>query len=220
MNQLKDHSLRLKDLAGQQWLLSDADAHVHRKDRQQAAETCPAAGFCHPDQINELAPTIEERDKVESILDRENIEINALVSEKKEPLFERCPRRIISVRRIPRYADPTRVYLNSVCRVPLLPRVQEAHYAMQMEAAQEKLFDMAFCLAVALESLYRIAAELKRDKLECADVLEIEEDQIDNKVECEKLRVLFVCTVATSSIKYATFRPVWKIQNRSRQGPA
>jgi RNA polymerase primary sigma factor len=153
-------------------------------------------GFVTPDQIEELAPTIEERDKVETILDRESISINALVSEKKGPLLDRRPRRMISVRRIPRYADPTWVYLNSVGRVPLLSRDQETHYAMQMEAAQEKLFDMAFCSSIALDSLYRIAAELKRNKLECADVLQIEEDQIDNKEECEKLKAAFARTVS------------------------
>jgi RNA polymerase primary sigma factor len=153
-------------------------------------------GFVTPDQIEELAPTIEERDKIESVLERESISINALVSEKKEPPVDRRPRRVISVRRIPRYADPTWVYLNSVGRVPLLSRDQEAEYAMQMESAQEKLFDMAFRSPAVLESLYRIATELKRNVLECADVLQVEEDVIDNKEECDKLRSAFIHTVA------------------------
>jgi RNA polymerase primary sigma factor len=153
-------------------------------------------GFVTPDQIEELAPTIEERDKVETILERESISINALVSEKKEPVLDRRPRRMISVRRIPRYADPTWVYLNSVGRVPLLSRDQEAQYAMQMESAQEKLFDMAFRSPIALDSLYRIAAELRRNKLECGDVLQFEEELLDNKVECEKRRHAFLRTVS------------------------
>jgi len=153
-------------------------------------------GFITPDQLEELAPTLDERDKLEAICERENISINALVAEKKEPLLDRRPRRVISVRRIPRYADPTWVYLNSVGRVPLLSRDQEAEYAMQMEAAQEKLFDMAFRSPVALESLYRIATELKRGVLECADVLQIEEDLFDNPSECEKLRAAFLRMVA------------------------
>ncbi|HMD67666.1 MAG TPA: sigma-70 family RNA polymerase sigma factor, partial [Chitinivibrionales bacterium] len=153
-------------------------------------------GFVTPDQIEELAPTLEERDKIETILERESISINALVAEKKEAPLDRRPRRMISVRRIPRYADPTWVYLNSVGRVPLLSRDQEAEFAMRMEAAQEKLFDMAFRSPAALDSLYRIAAEFKRNVLECADVLQIEEDQIDKKDECEKLRAAFLRTVA------------------------
>jgi RNA polymerase primary sigma factor len=153
-------------------------------------------GFVTPDQIEELAPTLEERDKVETILERESISINALVSEKKEPVLDRRPRRMISVRRIPRYADPTWVYLNSVGRVPLLSRDQEAEYAMKMEAAQEKLFDMAFRSPIALDSLYRIAAELRRNKLECGDVLQIEEDQLDNKEECDKRRNVFLRIVS------------------------
>jgi RNA polymerase primary sigma factor len=153
-------------------------------------------GFVSPDQIEELAPTIEERDRIESILDKENISINALVSEKKETPLERRPRRLISVRRIPRYADPTWVYLNSVGRVPLLSRNQEAEYAMQMENAQERLFDMAFRSQVALNSLYLIGTELKRKVLECADVLQVEEDQLDSPEECEKLRLGFLRTIA------------------------
>ena len=153
-------------------------------------------GFVTPDQIEELAPTLEERDKIETILERESISINALVSEKKEAPLERRPRRMISVRRIPRYADPTWVYLNSVGRVPLLSRDQEAEFAMRMELAQEKLYDMAFRSPAALDSLYRIAAEFKRNVLECANVLQIEEDQIDKTDECEKLRTAFIRTVA------------------------
>jgi RNA polymerase primary sigma factor len=153
-------------------------------------------GFVTPDQIEELAPTIEERDRVEAILDKENISINALVSEKKEPMLERRPRRLISVRRIPRYADPTWVYLNSVGRVPLLSRNQEAEYAIQMENAQEKLFDMAFRSQIALDSLFRIGVELKKKVLECVDVLQVEEDQFDNTEECDKLRTAFLRTLA------------------------
>jgi|WetSurMetagenome_2_1015567.scaffolds.fasta_scaffold00462_4 RNA polymerase primary sigma factor len=153
-------------------------------------------GFVTPDQIEELAPTIEERDRIENIIERENISINALVSEKKETPIERRPHRIIPVRRIPRYADPTWVYLNSVGRVPLLSRDQEAEYAMRMESAQEKLFEMAFRAPAALQSLYLIATELKKNVLECADVLHIEEEQADNDGELDKLRAGFVRTVA------------------------
>jgi RNA polymerase primary sigma factor len=153
-------------------------------------------GFVTPDQLEELAPTIEERDRIESVLDKENISINALVSEKKEPVLDRRPRRLISVRRIPRYADPTWVYLNSVGRVPLLSRNQEAEYAIQMEDAQEKLFDMAFGSTIALESLYRIGTELKRKVLECVDVLQVEDDQFDSPEECEKLRIGFLRTIS------------------------
>jgi RNA polymerase primary sigma factor len=175
-------------------------------------------GFITPDQLEELAPTIEERDKMEAICERENISINALVSEKKEPVLDRRPRRVISVRRIPRYADPTWVYLNSVGRVPLLSRDQEAEYAMQMEAAQEKLFDMAFRSPVALESLYRIAVELKRNVLECADVLQVEEDQFDSAEECEKLRSAFLRTVSHVKHKDKLFNELSRKFKTMRSG--
>jgi len=161
-------------------------------------------GFVTPDQIEELAPTIEERDRIENILDKEHISINALVSEKKVPILERRPRRLISVRRIPRYADPTWVYLNSVGRVPLLSRNQESEYAIQMENAQEKLFDMAFNSQIALDSLYLIGQELKKNVLECTDVLQVEDEQSDNPEECEKLRAAFLRTIAAIKQKNAT----------------
>jgi hypothetical protein len=43
---------------------------------------------------------------------------------------------------------------------------------MQMEYAQGKLFDMAFRDESSLESLYRIADELRHNELECIDVLD------------------------------------------------
>jgi RNA polymerase primary sigma factor len=153
-------------------------------------------GFVTVDQIEEVAPTFEERERIEEFLEKENISINALVSEKKEPLLDRRSRRLVPLRRNPRYADPTWVYLNTVGRVPLLSRDQETAYAVQMEEAQQKLFDMAFRSEIAFDSLYRIGAELKRKSLECVDVLQVEDDQSDSPEECEKLQASFLRTLA------------------------
>jgi RNA polymerase primary sigma factor len=161
-------------------------------------------GFVTPDQIDEFAPGAELRDKIENFLDKENIAINALVAENKEPILERKPRRLISVRRVPRYADPTWVYLNSVGRVPLLTKDQESEYAIQMENAQEKLFDMAFRSSLALDSLYFIGTELRNNALECADVLQMDEDQIDKPEECERLRAQFLRVVTQIKHKNKT----------------
>jgi len=62
--------------------------------------------------------------------------------------------------------------------------------------AQEKLFEMAFCSAIAYESLERITAELKRNILECIDVLQVEEDLLDNADDYEKLRANFLSVMA------------------------
>jgi RNA polymerase primary sigma factor len=152
-------------------------------------------GFVTEAQIEEVAPTPQERDRVKEICSRENIVINTFVKEKAAPLYERRIRRMIAARRIPRYTDPTWVYLNSVGRVPLLSRGQETEYAMQMEYAQGKLFDMAFRSSAALDSLYRIADELRSNELECIDVLQIEEEQFENEEDFENLRTEFLKVV-------------------------
>ena len=149
-------------------------------------------GFVTEAQIEEVATTPGDREHVETLLTQENISINTLVTEAKGSVLDRRPRRIISVKRIPRYADPTWVYLNSVGRVPLLTRLQESEYAQRMESAQEKLFEMAFHSPVAYESLVRITDELRQNVLECIDVLQLEEDQVEGPEEYEKLRSNFL----------------------------
>ena len=110
---------------------------------QRLKKLAALQGFVTEAQIEEVASSAQERERVQQILVRENITINSFVKE-KEPLYERRTRKLIAARRHPKYTDPTWVYLNSVGRVPLLSRGQETEYAMQMEYAQGKLFDMAF----------------------------------------------------------------------------
>ena len=149
-------------------------------------------GFVTEAQIEEVAQTSTERERIQKILSDENITVNTFVKEKAAPLYERRIRRMIATRRHPRYTDPTWVYLNSVGRVPLLTRGEETEYAMQMEYAQSRLFDMAFRSPAALGSLYRIAEELRHNELECVDVLQVEEDQVQGEEEVEKLRAEFL----------------------------
>lgn len=149
-------------------------------------------GFVTEAQIEEVASTAQERDRVQTILNRENITINTFVKE-KDPLYNRRNRKLISTRRNARYTDPTWIYLNSVGRVPLLSRGQETEYAMQMEYANKKLFDMAFRNEVALESLYHIADELKNEKLQVIDVLAIEEEEHpETNIDYEEIRKEFL----------------------------
>lgn len=168
---------------------------VPDRTTQRLRKLAALQGFVTEAQIEEVASTPQERDRVQQILARENITINTFVKE-KEPLYERRTRKLIAARRHPKYTDPTWVYLNTVGRVPLLSRGQETEYAMQMEYAQSKLFDMAFRSSCALDSLYRIADELKRNELECIDVLQLEEDQLDKREDHENLRKEFLRIVS------------------------
>lgn len=152
-------------------------------------------GFVTEAQIEEVASSTQDREKIQHFLSAENIRINTFVKE-KVPLYERRTRRILSARRQPRYTDPTWVYLNSVGRVPLLSRGQETEYAMQMEYAQGKLFDMAFRHESSLESLYRIADELRHNELECIDVLQVDEDQLEGDDDYENLRKEFLKVIS------------------------
>ena len=66
-----------------------------------------------------------------------------------------------------------------------------------MEAAQAKLFDMAFRSPIAFESLFRIGDELRQNELQCIDVLQVEEDQLDSEDDFEGLRKGFLKTITS-----------------------
>ncbi len=167
-------------------------------------------GFVTEAQVEEVAQTSAERARVQTILERENIRINSFVKEKDSPVYERRLRRMIVQPRMPRYADPTWFYLNTVGRVPLLSRGEELEYAMQMEYAQGKLFDMAFRSSPALESLYRIGDELRSDKLQNIDVLQVDEDQAQGKEEIENLRGEFLKIVSIIKRKMSAIADLQK----------
>lgn len=209
---------------------------IKKKEEQQPAKKLPVIdrtttklrklaalqGFVTEAQIEEVASTTLERERVQEIIARENITINTFVKE-KVPLYERRNRRTVSARKQAHYTDPTWVYLNSVGRVPLLSRGQETEYAMQMEYAQGKLFEMAFRHAISLESLYRIANELRNNELECIDVLQLEEELVDNKEDFENLRKEFLkivtlikrktTTISNLEVEYADGAPCEKINH-------
>jgi RNA polymerase primary sigma factor len=173
---------------------------IRKKEQEQAPDRttirlrklAALQGFATEAQIEEVAQTHVERARVQKILEREAIKINSFVKEKESPLYERRIRRMVAARRHPHYTDPTWVYLNSVGRVPLLSRGEEMEYAMQMEYAWGKLLDMAFHSTTALESLFRIAEELRNNELECLDVLQVEEEQIEDKEAIENMRNEFL----------------------------
>ncbi|MCL2182174.1 MAG: sigma-70 family RNA polymerase sigma factor [Chitinispirillia bacterium] len=143
-------------------------------------------GFVTGEQFDEAAGMADDVERVREILEREHITINTLVkanygappvgshavshhhsADKPRPAgYGRLPQH---------YADPTWAYLHSVGKVPLLSKEEETEFAMQMEFAQNKLFDMAFRSECALDTLYLLGEELKNGEVEVAGVLRVEE---------------------------------------------
>lgn len=172
-------------------------------------------GFVTQAQVEELCPDSNLRDSVYEFLSSKDITVNTFASLEKTPTIDRQLRKVIAARRAPRYSDPTWVYLNSVGRVPLLSRDQEAKYAQDMEQAQGKLFEMAFQSQIALDSLYRIGEEFKENRVECINVLQVEEDQFDNEEEFENLRTDFLKTISQIKRRQKSLDELQKKLNRS-----
>ncbi|MFP4416363.1 MAG: RNA polymerase sigma factor RpoD/SigA [Chitinispirillaceae bacterium] len=154
-------------------------------------------GFVSEIQIKELAVTPEEREQLEKMLRDQDIPVNTFVRDRRGQATQRRMRKgALPQKGQARYSDPTWVYLNTVGRVPLLSRGQEAQYARQMEYAQSKLFEMAFRSQIAMESLFRIGEELKANELECMDVFQVEEEQYETEEDYENLRKQFLRSIS------------------------
>lgn len=89
------------------------------------------------------------------------------------------------------YSDPTWIYLNSLGRVPLMSRGQEVQYSILMRFAQYKLLDMAFRRPQILQTIFSMAKELEDGKIECVDILRIEEDRVKNASEVNEMKKRF-----------------------------
>jgi RNA polymerase primary sigma factor len=163
-------------------------------------------GFVTEAQIDECISSPEEREILEQRLAKEKIDVNTYIRERKPSTAERRVRRILSLRKMPRYADPTWMYLNSVGRVPLLTREEEIEYARQMENAQSRLFEMAFHSSIAHESLYRIADELRNEDVQCIDVVQVDEDQFEDEEDYLELQNTFLKTVTLIKRKNTQIR--------------
>lgn len=87
-----------------------------------------------------------------------------------------------------RYSDPTWIYLNSLGRVPLMTRGQEVQYSILMRFAQYKLLDMAFRKTPIHQAIFCMSKELKEGKIECADILRVEEDRLKKPSEIENMK--------------------------------
>ncbi len=173
----------------------DTAAATLAKKTNRLRKLANLQGFVTENQIKEVTDTSSELAAIRELLQKEKIEVNPFVSEKKTATGRyRQPQH--GRKTAAHYTDPTWVYLNSVGRVPLLSRGQEAQYARQMEFAQGKLFEMAFRSQEALESLYRIGDEFRRNVIECIDVLQVNEEDQGEPEKQEELRKHFVKTIS------------------------
>ena len=157
-------------------------------------------GFVTGEDIAEAAGSADELERAWDIVRREGIAVNTFVRARTAPPYERRPpaRHAPQHRIAPQYTDPTRAYLYSVGKVPLLSKEQETEHAKEMETAQDKLFDMAFRSQCALDTLYRLGDELKNGEIECSDALRLDDGvgQPDEPADLEEKRAAFLRTLS------------------------
>jgi len=160
-------------------------------------------GFVTEAQVEDAADAEDDIERIREMLERERITINTFVGGRAAPpRAERKAERPLSHAH---YTDPTLAYLSTVGKVPLLSKGQEAEYAMRMEAAQGKLFEMAFRSKYAIDSLKRLGQKLENGEVECADVICVEDAQGEGAepVDLEEKCVEFLKTLSIVKSKYA-----------------
>jgi RNA polymerase primary sigma factor len=148
-------------------------------------------GFVSDAQIRELAGSETEVTELKQKLTEYNIAIQIT---KKENKKERLSKTVHTEKK-GNFSDPTWIYLNSLGRVPLMSRGQEVQYAILMRFAQYKLLDMAYRIPEIISTLYVFEDELAHNKVECTDILRIEEDIIKDSTEIEEQKQTFFSAI-------------------------
>ncbi|MBN1601278.1 MAG: sigma-70 family RNA polymerase sigma factor [Chitinispirillaceae bacterium] len=143
-------------------------------------------GYITIGQIEKLTGDELEREKIKSILYEGNISIQSNAGIQKGVKNQKTA----SVAKN-HYSDPTWIYLNSLGRVPLMTRGQEVQHAILMRFAQYKLLDMAFRDDEVLKTVCTLSDELYHGKIECVDILRIEEDRIKEPAQVQELKTKF-----------------------------
>jgi len=159
-------------------------------------------GFVTEAQMEDAADAGDDIERIREMLERERITINTFVGDNRAARRgERKPDRAAPHAH---YTDPTIAYLNTVGKVPLLSKDQEAEYAMRMEAAQGKLFEMAFHSQYAIDTLMLLGQKLENGEVGCVDVLRIEDDRGDasEPVDLDEKRDEFLRKLAVIKDKY------------------
>jgi RNA polymerase primary sigma factor len=154
-------------------------------------------GYITIGQIEKLTGDELEREKVKTILNDGNISIQSNTAIQKSVKNHKS-----STVAKTHYSDPTWIYLNSLGRVPLMSRGQEVQHAILMRFAQYKLLDMAFRDDEVLKTVCTLGDEFSKGKIECVDILRIEEDRIKEPAQVEELKMRFLEGVENVKILY------------------
>ncbi|KMQ51800.1 RNA polymerase sigma factor RpoD [Chitinispirillum alkaliphilum] len=157
----------------------------------QLLKTARAQGFVTTDQIKEISADCAEERVMEKKLLEKNVSVQR-TADRSSSLKAKSLRRN---QEKSHYTDPTWIYLNNLGRVPLMGRGQEVQHAILMRFAQIRLLDEAFKDQSIIESVFRMADQLREGVIECNDVLRIEEDNIKSKSDVEARRESFLKNV-------------------------
>lgn len=172
--------------------------HLHKIARLQ--------GFVSEAQIEEIASDENESAQLKRVLKEEKVPICNL---KKTSSKSRAQKSVHEEKK-GNFSDPTWIYMNSLGRVPLMSRGQEVQHAILMRFAQYKLLDMAYRLPEIINTLYVFADELAGNKIECVDILRIEEERFADKSEIEEQKQLFLSAIEKIKVEYEKFEQLKK----------
>lgn len=148
-------------------------------------------GFVSEVQIRELAGCETEVSELKKKLTEDKVTIQIIKKENQKPRSTKTAH----AEKKGNFSDPTWIYLNSLGRVPLMSRGQEVQYAILMRFAQYKLLDMAYRTPEIIDTLYVFENELAHNKVECTDILRIEEDIIKDPAEIEEQKQSFLSAI-------------------------
>ncbi len=144
-------------------------------------------GFITEEQIENVCSEQLPVKQIKEFLDQKNISVrpskkimNSRGGHNRSPELEKN-----------HYSDPTWIYLNSLGRVPLMTRGQEVQYSILMRFAQYKLLDMAFRKTQIHQAIFAMSKELQEGKIDCIDILRIEEDRVKSASEIEEMKLNF-----------------------------
>jgi len=157
--------------------------HLHKLARLQ--------GFVSESQLQGIADDEADVDTMKQMLAEENI----LIQKASKELTHSKISKTVHSEKKGHFSDPTWIYLNSLGRVPLMSRGQEVQYAILMRFAQFKLLDMAYRQPEIVSMLYLFEEWLLSDKVECTDILRIEEDRIKDSAEIDEQKSSFFATI-------------------------
>lgn len=164
----------------------NSDSHLERKINH-LHKLARLQGFVSEAQILDIARDDEEIDVLRHKL------LNESITVQKTPLQNAHSRisKTVHSEKKGNFSDPTWIYLNSLGRVPLMSRGQEVQHAILMRFAQFKLLDMAYREPEIVSMLYLFEEWLESNKVECTDILRIEEDRIKDNLEIDEQKKNF-----------------------------